>query len=74
LAIFSQLDKTVAELSTVGVGADRHAYTQRAHSLRWIVESANGWWSNYGQLRCSTDRKNTTGTPLCLATVFLIVG
>jgi transposase len=27
--------------------------------LRWIVESANSWLSNYGQLRRSTDRKNT---------------
>ncbi|MDH3684450.1 MAG: hypothetical protein OEV40_31410, partial [Acidimicrobiia bacterium] len=26
--------------------------------LRWIVESANPWWSNYGQLRRSTDRRN----------------
>ena len=25
--------------------------------LRWIVESANSWLSNYGQLRRSTDRK-----------------
>jgi transposase len=24
--------------------------------LRWIVESLNSWWSNYGQLRRSTDR------------------
>lgn len=25
--------------------------------LRWIVEALNSWWSNYGQLRRSTDRK-----------------
>jgi transposase len=24
--------------------------------LRWIVEALNSWWSNYGQLRRSTDR------------------
>ena len=24
--------------------------------LRWIVESLNSWWTNYGQLRRSTDR------------------
>jgi transposase len=26
--------------------------------LRWIVEALNSWWSNYGQLRRSTDRCN----------------
>ena len=26
--------------------------------LRWIVEATNSWWSNYGQLRRSTDRTN----------------
>ncbi len=26
--------------------------------LRWIVEALNSWWSNYGQLRRSTDRTN----------------
>jgi transposase len=25
--------------------------------LRWIVEATNTWWSNYGQLRRSTDRR-----------------
>jgi transposase len=25
--------------------------------LRWVVEATNSWWSNYGQLRRSTDRK-----------------
>ena len=27
--------------------------------LRWIVEALNSWWSNYGQLRRSTDRRTT---------------
>jgi transposase len=27
--------------------------------LRWIVEATNSWWSNYGQLRRSTDRKHS---------------
>jgi len=27
--------------------------------LRWIVEALNSWWSNYGQLRRSTDRTDT---------------
>lgn len=26
--------------------------------LRWIVEALNSWWSNYGQVRRSTDRTN----------------
>jgi hypothetical protein len=25
--------------------------------LRWIVEAMNSWWSNYGQLRRNTDRR-----------------
>jgi transposase len=43
--------------------------------LRWIVEATNTWWSNYGQLRRNTDRKNChRHAALCLATVVLIVG
>jgi len=43
--------------------------------LRWIVESANSWWSNYGQLRRSTDRRNEhRHAALCLATTILITG
>ncbi len=43
--------------------------------LRWIVEATNTWWSNYGQLRRNTDRKNRhRHAALCLATVVLIVG
>ncbi len=43
--------------------------------LRWIVEATNSWWSNYGQLRRSTDRKSRhRHAALCLATVILIVG
>ena len=33
--------------------------------LRWIVEATNTWWSNYGQLRRSTDRRTATDTPRC---------
>jgi len=41
--------------------------------LRWIVEAANSWWSNYGQLRRNTDRKNRhRHTACCLATTILI--
>ena len=43
--------------------------------LRWIVEATNTWWSNYGQLRRNTDRKEQhRHAALCLATVILIVG
>ena len=42
--------------------------------LRWIVEATNSWWTNYGQLRRSTDRKNRhRHAALCLATTILIV-
>ena len=41
--------------------------------LRWIVEAANSWWSNYGQLRRSTDRHNRhRHAALQLATTVLI--
>jgi transposase len=43
--------------------------------LRWIVEALNSWWSNYGQLRRSTDRKIIhRQAALCLATTMLITG
>lgn len=43
--------------------------------LRWIVEGTNSWWSNYGQLRRSTDRKKKhRHAAICLATTILITG
>jgi len=43
--------------------------------LRWIVEAANSWWSNYGQLRRNTDRKTIhRHAALSLATTVLIIG
>jgi hypothetical protein len=43
--------------------------------LRRIVEAANSWLSNYGQLRRNTDRKMChRHAALCLATTVLIVG
>ena len=43
--------------------------------LRWIVEATNTWWTNYGQLRRSTDRKiRHRHAALQLATVVLIIG
>lgn len=41
--------------------------------LRWIVESANSWLSNYGQLRRNTDRKNVhRHAQLCLVAALII--
>jgi len=41
--------------------------------LRWIVEALNSWWSNYGQLRRSTDRKTIhRHAALSLATTVLM--
>ena len=41
--------------------------------LRWIVEAANSWLSNFGQLRRSTDRRTRhRHAALCLATTILI--
>lgn len=43
--------------------------------LRWIVEATNTWWSNYGQLRRSTDRRQRHRfAALRLATAVLIIG
>ncbi len=43
--------------------------------VRWIVEATNTWWSNYGQLRRNTDRRNHhRHAALCLATTVLIIG
>jgi transposase len=43
--------------------------------LRWVVEATNSWWSNYGQLRRSTDRRSRhRHAALCLATTVLIIG
>ena len=43
--------------------------------LRWVVEATNTWWSNFGQIRRSTDRRNHhRHAALCLATAFLITG
>ena len=49
--------------------------TRLTLGLRWIVEATNTWWSNYGQLRRNTDRRNRhRHAALCLATTVLIVG
>jgi len=42
--------------------------------LRWIVEAANSWLTNYGQLRRNTDRRNHhRHTALQLVTTVIIV-
>jgi transposase len=41
--------------------------------LRWIVESTNSWFSNYGQLRRNTDRHSYhRHAQLCLAATIII--
>lgn len=41
--------------------------------LRWIVEALNSWWTNYGQIRRSTDRNDIHRlTALSLATTVLM--
>ena len=43
--------------------------------LRWVVEATNTWWSNYGQLRRNTDRReHHRHAALCLATAVLYIG
>ncbi len=43
--------------------------------MRWIVETTNTWWSNYGQFRRNTDRRaRHRHAALCLATTILIIG
>jgi hypothetical protein len=43
--------------------------------LRWIVEAANSWWSNCGQLRRNSDWRNIHRlAALSLATTLLIIG
>lgn len=42
---------------------------------RWIVESANSWLTNYGQLRRNTDKHTRhRHAALCLATTILLTG
>lgn len=49
--------------------------TRLTLGLRWIVEATNTWWSNYGQLRRNTDRRNRhRHAALCLATTVIILG
>lgn len=41
--------------------------------LRWIVEALNSWWTNYGQIRRSTDRNSIhRRTALSLASTVLM--
>jgi hypothetical protein len=68
------------------LGVDDHVIAQRRKrgepapppqtlGLRWVVEGTNSWWSNYGQLRRSTDRRTRhRHAALCLASTVLIIG
>lgn len=65
-------DAVIQRRGTKHAGAAKQRLTL---GLRWIVESSNSWWSNYGQLRRSTDRKSIhRHTALSLATTILMIG
>jgi transposase len=66
------VDAVIQRRGTKVPGAKKQPLTL---GLRWIVEATNSWWSNYGQLRRSTDRRNChRDAALSLATVILMVG
>lgn len=71
LAALGVGDAVIQRKGTKARGAKKKRITL---GLRWIVESSNSWWSNYGQLRRSTDRKSIhRHTALSLATTILMV-
>lgn len=72
LAVFGLTELDVQRRGTKTASGKKQPITL---GLRWIVESLNSWWSNYGQLRRSTDRRNIhRHAALCLATTILIIG
>ena len=71
LAVFGLDDLSIQRRGTKEPGTKQPVRL----GLRWIVEATNSWWSNYGQLRRSTDRRRRhRHAALCLATTILIVG
>ena len=71
LAVFGLTDLNVQKRGTKTPGKKQPLQL----GLRWIVEATNSWWSNYGQLRRNTDRRNRhRHAALCLATTVLIIG
>lgn len=72
LALRGLIDLDIQKRGTKPEPGQPHRLTL---GLRWIVEAANSWLSNYGQLRRSTDRRNRhRHAALCLATTVLITG
>lgn len=72
LAELGITDAVIQRRGTKTTGAGKQPLTL---GLRWVVEATNSWWSNYGQLRRSTDRKTIhRHTALSLATAILIIG
>lgn len=72
LAVFGLTELDVQRRGTKTASGKKQPITL---GLRWIVEALNSWWSNYGQLRRSTDRRNIhRHAALCLATTILIIG
>ena len=72
LAMFGLTELDVQRRGTKTASGKKQPITL---GLRWIVEALNSWWSNYGQLRRSTDRRNIhRHAALCLATTILIIG
>ena len=72
LAVFGLTELDVQRRGTKTASGNNQPITL---GLRWIVEALNSWWSNYGQLRRSTDRRNIhRHAALCLATTVLIIG
>ncbi|MFA9566185.1 MAG: IS5 family transposase [Acidimicrobiales bacterium] len=79
-------DYPVIERRLTQLGIDDHVIARRRKrgkpapprqtlGMRWVVEGTNSWWSNYGQLRRSTDRRTRhRHAALCLATAVLITG
>jgi transposase len=77
-------DYPVIERRLTQLGIDDHVIAKRRKrgepppprqtlGMRWVVEGTNSWWSNYGQLRRSTDRRRRhRHAALCLATTVLI--
>jgi transposase len=77
-------DYPVIERRLTQLGIDDHVIARRRKrgepapprqtlGMRWVVEGTNSWWSNYGQLRRSTDRRTRhRHAALSLATAGLI--
>ena len=71
LAGYGLTDLDIQKRGTKPKPGETHRLTL---GLRWIVEAANSWWSNYGQLRRNTDRRNRhRHAAIDLATAVLMI-